>query len=51
VCNVGRMRDKRNAYKVFVAKPKGTRPVGRSTRKCEDNTRTDVRKIGCEILA
>jgi hypothetical protein len=35
----------RNAYIVLVRKPEGKRPLGRRTRRWEDN-RMDLRKIG-----
>jgi hypothetical protein len=40
------MREMRNAYKILVGKPEGKRPFGRSRRRCEDNTRLDLRGIG-----
>jgi hypothetical protein len=41
------MEEMRNAYKIFIRKPEGKRPFGRSG--CwEDNIRTDLRKVGLE---
>jgi hypothetical protein len=34
--HVARMGDKRNAYRIFVGKPKGTRPLGRPRRRWVD---------------
>jgi hypothetical protein len=34
----------RNAYKTFIGKPEGERPLGRSRRIWEDNIRMNVRK-------
>jgi hypothetical protein len=31
--NVARMREKRNAYKLLVGKPEGSRPLGRPRRR------------------
>jgi hypothetical protein len=36
----------RNAYKIFIGKPEGKRPLGRSRCESEDNIRTDLREIG-----
>jgi hypothetical protein len=35
--HVSRMREMRNLYKILVGKPKGKIPLGRHTRKWEDN--------------
>jgi hypothetical protein len=37
--------EKRTAYRVLVGKPGGTRPPGRSRRKCEDNIKMDLTEI------
>jgi hypothetical protein len=31
-----------------MGKPEGKRPLGRPTRRWEDNIKTDVQKVGCE---
>jgi hypothetical protein len=36
----------RNAYKIFVRKPEGKRPLGRPWCGWEDNIRMDHREIG-----
>jgi hypothetical protein len=43
--HVARM-GKRNAYRIFVRKPEGKRPIGRPIRKWEDNIKMDLREIG-----
>jgi hypothetical protein len=43
--NVARMRDKRNAYRIFMGKPEGKRPLGRPERRWEDNIKMDIREI------
>jgi len=35
----------RNAYKILVGKPEGTRPFGRPRHRCEDNFRMDCGKV------
>jgi hypothetical protein len=36
------------AYRVFVGKPEGKRPLGRIRYSCEVNIRIDVKEIGWE---
>jgi hypothetical protein len=36
---------KTNAYRVLVGKSEGKRPAGRSRRRCEDNTKMNLREI------
>jgi hypothetical protein len=43
---VARMGAKRKAYRILVGKPEGKRPLGRPTRRWEDNIRMDLREIG-----
>jgi hypothetical protein len=38
--------EKRNAYRVFVGKPKGKRPLGRLTHRWEDTIKMDLREVG-----
>jgi hypothetical protein len=40
------MGEKRNAYKIFVGKPEGKRPLGRPRRRWVDNIKMDLRQIG-----
>jgi hypothetical protein len=39
------MREKRNAYRIFVGNPEGKRPLGRSRRRRVDNIKMDIREI------
>jgi hypothetical protein len=40
------MGEGRNVYRVFVGKPEGKRPLGRSRRRWEDGIKMDLREIG-----
>jgi hypothetical protein len=40
------MGDQRNAYRIFVGKPEGKRPLGRPRRRLVDNIEIDLREIG-----
>ena len=42
------MEESRNAYRVFVGKPEGKRPLGRPRFRWEDNIKMDLKKVGCE---
>jgi hypothetical protein len=44
--HVARMREKRNAYRLFVGKPEGKRPLGRPRRGWVDNIRMDLGEVG-----
>jgi hypothetical protein len=39
--------EKRNAYRLLVAKPEGRRPLGRPRRRWVDNIRMDLVEVGC----
>jgi hypothetical protein len=43
--NVARI-EKRNAYRILVAKPEEKRPLGRPRRRWVDNIKVDLRQIG-----
>ena len=47
VGHVARMEEKRDVYRVLVRKPEGKRPLGRHTRRWEDNTKMDLQEVGC----
>jgi hypothetical protein len=40
------MGEKRNAYRIWVGKPEGRRPLGRPRRRWVDNIKKDLREIG-----
>jgi hypothetical protein len=46
--HVARMGEVRNAYKILVGKPEGTRPLGRPRRIWEDNIRMNLKETGCK---
>jgi hypothetical protein len=39
------MGAKRNAYRIFVGKPEGKKPLGRARRSLVDNIKMDLREI------
>jgi len=44
--HVARMGARRDAYRVWVGKRKGKRPLGRPRRRCEDNIKMDLQEVG-----
>jgi hypothetical protein len=44
--HVGRMGEKRNAYRLLVGKPEGTRQLGRPRRRWVDNIRMELVEVG-----
>jgi hypothetical protein len=44
--HVARMVENNNAYRLFVGKPEGKRPLGRPRRMWVDNIRMDLREVG-----
>jgi hypothetical protein len=44
--HVGRMGEKRNAYRILVGKPDGKRPLGIPRRRWVDNIKMNLREIG-----
>jgi hypothetical protein len=44
--HVGRMRERRNAYRILVGRPEGRRPLGRPRRRWVDNIKMDLRETG-----
>jgi hypothetical protein len=43
--HVARIREKRNAYRLFVRKPEGRRPLGRPRRRLVDNIKMDLGEV------
>ena len=50
VSYVARMGKRRGAYRVFVGKPEGKRPLGRTRRRWEDNIKMDLQEVGCGCM-
>jgi len=44
---VALMRERRGGYRVLVGKPEGKRPLGRPRHRWEDNTKMDLKEVGC----
>ena len=44
--HVARMGEDRGVHRVLVGKPEGKRPLGRPRRRCEDNIKLDLQKVG-----
>jgi len=41
------MRERRNAYRILVLKPKGKRSLRRNTHRWEDSIKMDLREVEC----
>jgi hypothetical protein len=46
VGHAARMAERRNAYRILVGKPEGSRPLGRPRRRWVDNIKMTLREIG-----
>jgi len=44
--HVARMGERRGVYRVLVGKPEGKKPLGRHRRRCEENIKMDLQKVG-----
>ena len=44
--HVAHMGERRVVHRVLVGKPEGKRPLGRPTRRWEDNTKMDLQEVG-----
>jgi len=49
--HVARMGERRVTYRVLVEKPEGKRPLGRPTRRWENNIKMDLQEMGCIVWA
>jgi hypothetical protein len=50
VGHVARTEERRGVYRVLVGKPEGNRPLGRPRRRWEDNIKTDLQEVGCDVI-
>jgi hypothetical protein len=48
--HVARKGKRRGVYRVLMRKPEGKRPLGRPRRRWEDNIKTDIQEVGCEVM-
>jgi hypothetical protein len=39
--------DRRGVYTIVVGKPEGKRPLGRLSRRWDDNMKLDIQEVGC----
>jgi hypothetical protein len=42
--------ERKNAFKILVAKPEGKRPLGRHRRRWENNIKMDIKEMGWESM-
>ena len=47
---VARMGEKRGVYRVSVGKPEGKMSLGTFRRRWMDNTKMDLREVGCGVM-
>jgi hypothetical protein len=40
------MGEKSGAYRILVGRPEGRQPLGRATRRCEDNIKMNLQEGG-----
>ena len=40
------MGERRGLYRVWMGKPEGKRPLGRTRHRCEDNIKMDLQEVG-----
>ena len=43
--HVARMGERRGVYRILVGKPEGKRPLGRPSRRWEDNIKMDLQEV------
>jgi hypothetical protein len=44
--HAARMGERRNAYRILVGKPEGTKPLGKPRHRWVDNIQMDLREVG-----
>jgi len=45
--HVACMGERRGVYRILVGKPEGKRPLGRLSRRWENNIKMDLQEVGC----
>jgi hypothetical protein len=45
------MGERGGVYRVLIGKPEGTRQLGRSRHRWEDNSKMDLQEVGSRVLA
>ena len=48
--HVVRIGERRNVYRVLVGKPEGKKPLGRPSRRWENNNKMDLQEVGCGVM-
>jgi hypothetical protein len=48
--HVAPIGERRGIYRVFVGKPEGKRPLGRTRHRREDNIKMDLQEVGCGVM-
>jgi len=46
--HIALMEKRRGVYRVLVGKPEGKKPLGRPSRRWEDNVKMDLHEVECE---
>jgi hypothetical protein len=44
--HIAHMGERRGAYRIFVGRPEGGRPLGRPRHRWEDNIKVDLQEVG-----
>jgi hypothetical protein len=48
--HAARMGETRNAYRIWVGKPEGKRPLGTPRSRWVDNIKINLRKVGMDLI-
>jgi len=48
--HLARMEERIGVYRVMLEKPEGKRPLGRPSRRWEDNIKIDLQEVGCRYV-
>ena len=50
VGHVARVGERRSVYRVLVGKPKGKKPLGKPSRRWEDNIKMELQEVECGYM-